>query len=146
MVKSAADFAERNTERTLHATNYGLDWMRDVAEQYIHQSKAATRNILALTRETGDALGEQGSAMRERFAAAAEENISNVFECLHKLARVKDPRELVHIQSEFVSRQAQVLGDQTKEFGHTIMKSASEVTKTTLERPEEKVRSRPDAA
>jgi hypothetical protein len=42
----------------------------------------------------------------------------------------KDPHELAQIQSEFVSRQAQVLGDKTKEFGQTIMQGAGEVTKT----------------
>jgi hypothetical protein len=84
--------------------------------------------------------------MRERSMSAAEESISNVFECLHKLARVKDPHEVVHIQSEFVSRQAQMVGDQAKEFGQTIMKGASAITKTTHERAEEKVRSRAEAA
>jgi hypothetical protein len=146
MVRSATEFAERNTERALHATTYSLDWVRDIAEHYLHQSKAATKTLLVLTRKTGDALEEQGCAMRERSMAAMEESISNAFEFLQKLARVKDPHELVHIQSEFVSRQAQVLGDQTKEFGQNIMKGAGDITKTTLERPEEKIRRRAEAA
>jgi len=59
---------------------------------------------------------------------------------------MKDPQELAQVQSEFVSRQAQVLGDQTKQFGQTIMKGASDVTKTTLDRTEDTVRNRPEAA
>jgi hypothetical protein len=33
---------------------------------------------------------------------------------------MKDPNELAQIQGEFVSRQAQIVGDQTKEFGRAI--------------------------
>jgi hypothetical protein len=38
---------------------------------------------------------------------AAEETLSNTFDFLHKLVRMKDPQELAQLQSEFVSRQAQ---------------------------------------
>jgi hypothetical protein len=58
---------------------------------------------------------------------AAEATLSNTFDFLHRVARMKDPHELAQIQSEFVSRQAQVLGDQTTEFGRTIMQGAGEV-------------------
>ena len=45
-----------------------------------------------------------------------------------------------------MSRQAQIVGDQTKEFGQTIMRGASEVTETTLARTENTMRNRPEAA
>jgi hypothetical protein len=35
---------------------------------------------------------------------AAEETLSNTFDFLHKLVRMKDPQELAQLQSEFVSR------------------------------------------
>lgn len=76
---------------------------------------------------------------------AAEESLSNTFEFLHKLVRMKDPQELAQLQSEFVSRQAQVLGDQAKEFGQTFMQGASEIAKTT-ERTAETIRKRSEAA
>jgi len=75
----------------------------------------------------------------------AEASLSNTFDFLHRLARMKDPHEFAQIQSEFVRRQARVLGDQTKEFGQAIMKG-TEVTKTVLARTEDTVRNRAEAA
>jgi hypothetical protein len=146
MVRSAADFAERNTERAVHAADHGMSWLREIAEQNLNQSKAATESWLIVTRKIVEAFDQQASTIREQSMVAAEETLSNTFDFLHKLSRMKDPHELAQVQSEFVSRQAQVLGDQTKQFGQTIMKGASDVTKTTLDRTEDTVRNRPEAA
>jgi hypothetical protein len=54
MTKSAADFAQRNTERavqvTNQVTNYGMDWVREVAEQNLDQSKASVETLVSATR------------------------------------------------------------------------------------------------
>ena len=145
MTKSAADFTERNTERAVQATNYGMDWLREVAEQSLDQSKASVEGLVIATHKAVDALDQQTSAIRGRSMLAAEESLSNTFEFLRKLVRMKDPQELAQLQSEFVSRQAQVLGDQAKEFGQTFMQGASEIAKTT-ERTAETIRKRSEAA
>jgi hypothetical protein len=59
---------------------------------------------------------------------------------------MKEPHELARLQSEYVSRQAQVLGDQTKELGQLIMQGASEAAKTTIEGTAESSRRRSEAA
>jgi hypothetical protein len=41
MAKGATDFAQQNTERAMQATTHGMNWMREVAEQNLSQSKAA---------------------------------------------------------------------------------------------------------
>jgi hypothetical protein len=146
MARSAADFAEHNTKRAVQATTHGMDWLREMAEHNLNQSKAAAESLLVVTRKAVEAVDQQAFTIRERSMLVAEETLSNTFDFLHKLSRMKDPHELAQIQSEFVSRQAQVLGDQTKEFGQTIMQGASEITKTTLERSEDMSRRRPEAA
>ena len=60
--------------------------------------------------------------------------------------RMKEPHELARLQSEFVSRQAQMLGDHTKGLGQSMMQSASEVAKTTIEGTAESSRRRSEAA
>jgi hypothetical protein len=145
MTKSAADFAERNTERAIQATNYGMDWMREVAEQNLDHSKASVEALVIATRKAVDALDQQRSAILGRTMSAAEETLSNTFDFLHKLVRMKDPQGLAQLQSEFVSRQAQVLADQTKEFGQTLMQGTSEMAKTT-ERTAETIRKLSEAA
>jgi hypothetical protein len=145
MTKSAADFAERNTERAVQVTNYGMDWLREVAEQNLDQSKASAETLMIATRKAVHALDQQTSAVLGRSMSAAEETLSNTFDFLHKLVRMKDPQELAQLQSEFVSRQAQVLADQTKEFGQTLVQGTSELAKTT-ERTAETIRKLSEAA
>ena len=145
MTKSPADFAERNTERAVQATNYGMDWLREVAEQNLDQSKTSVEALVIATRKAVDAFDQQTSVIVGRSMLAAEETLSNTFDFLHKLVRMKDPQELAQLQSEFVSRQAQVLADQTKEFGQTLMQGASEMAKTT-ERTAETIRRQSEAA
>jgi hypothetical protein len=145
MTKSPADFAERNTERAIQATNYGMDWLREVAEQNLDHSKASVEALMIATRKAVDALDQQTSTILGRSMSAAEETLSNTFDFLHKLVRMKDPQGLAQLQSEFVSRQAQVLANQTKEFGQTLMQGASEMAKTT-ERTAETIRKRSEAA
>jgi hypothetical protein len=49
------------------------------------------------------------------------------------MVRVREPQELAQIQSEFVNRQAQVLGDQAKELGRKIMQGAQDIGKAAEE-------------
>jgi len=62
------------------------------------------------------------------------------------LVRMREPQELAQLQSEFVSRQAQVLGDQTKELGQSMMQGADEVANTTMQEVAESSRRRSEAA
>ena len=145
MSKNATDFAERNTERAVQATNYGMDWLREVAEQNLDRSKGSVEALVIATRKAVNALDQQTSVIRGRSMLAAEETLSNTFDFLHKLVRMKDPQQLGQLHNEFVSRQAQVLGDQAKEFGQTLMQGvqgASEITKRTAET----IRKRSEAA
>jgi hypothetical protein len=140
MTKNAADFAERNTERAVQVTNYGMDWLREVAEQNLDQSKASVETLVIATRKAVHALDQQTSAVLGRSMLAAEETLSNTFDFLHKLVRMKDPQELAQLQNEFVSRQAQVLADH-----QTLMQGTSEMAKTT-ERTAETIRKLSEAA
>jgi hypothetical protein len=101
--------------------------------------------LVIATRKTVDALDQQTSAILGRSMSAAEETLSNTFDFLHKLARMKNPQELAQLQREFVSRQAQVLADQTKEFGQPLVQGTSEMAKTT-ERTAETIRKLSEAA
>jgi hypothetical protein len=58
---------------------------------------------------------------------------------------MKEPQEFAQIQTEFVSRQAQLLEDQTKEIGQ-IMRGVQDAAKTTLEETAESSRRRSEAA
>ena len=136
----------KNTERAVQATNYGMNWMREIAEQNLNQSKAALEGLLMITRKAVDDIDHQASVVRERSLLLAEETLSNTFDFAQKLVRMREPQELAQLQSEFVSRQAQVLGDQTKELGQSMMQGADEVANTTMQGVAELSRRRSEAA
>ena len=129
MARSTMDFAQQNTERTVQATN----WMRAIAEQNFNHSKAAFEGLLTVARNAVGNIDQQSSAICEHSIAVAEQTLSNAFDFAHKVIRMKEPQELAQIQSDFVSRQAQVLGDQTKELGQRMMQGVQEVAKATAE-------------
>ena len=90
-------FAQHNTERAVQATN----WMRTMAEQNFNQSKAALEGLLTFTRNALRSVDQQSSALCEHSIAVAEQTLSNAFDFAHKVIRVKEPRELTQIQSDF---------------------------------------------
>jgi hypothetical protein len=146
MAKGPTDFAQQHTERAVQVTNYGMNWMREIAEQNLSQSKVALDGLLMITRKAADGIDQQACALRERSLSLTEETLSNTFNFAQKLMRMKEPHELAQLQSEFVSRQAQMLGDHTKEFGQSIMQGVNDVAKTTIEGTAESSRRRSEAA
>jgi hypothetical protein len=146
MAKGTADFAQQNTERAFQATNYGMNWMREIAEQNLTQSKAAIEGFLMITRKAVDGMDQQSSVICKSSMLFAEETLSNTFDFAQKLVRMREPQELAQIQSDFVSRQAQIVGDQTRELGQRVAEGVNDVTKTTLEGAVESTRRRAEAA
>ena len=127
MAKSTMDFARQSTERAVQAT----DWVRAIAEQNLNQSKAAFEGLLTIARNAVPSVDGQSSAICEHSIAAAEQTLSNACDFAHKVIRIKEPQELVQIQSDFVTRQSQVLGDQAKELGQKMMEGVQEIQKAT---------------
>src|SRR5437016_3022579 len=93
MAKNPTDFAQQNTERAVQATNYGMNWMREIAEQNLNQSKAALEGLLMITRKAVDDIDHQASVVRERSLLLAEETLSNTFDFAQKLVRMREPQD-----------------------------------------------------
>jgi hypothetical protein len=105
--------------------------------------------LLAITRNAFRGVDQQTTAICKHSLSLAEETLSNTFDFANRLVHMKDPQEFAQIQTEFLSRQARLLGDQTKELGQSMVQGASEVTQTTLERTAgtaETLRKRSEAA
>ncbi len=142
MAKDTMDFAQQNTERAMQAAN----WMHAIAEQNLNQTKGAFDSLLAVARNAVRDLDRQTAAICEHSMSFAEETLSNTFDFAHKLMRVKELQELPQIQSEFISKQAQLLGDQTKELRERIVQGAQDAAKAGREVTAETARRRPEAA
>ena len=137
MAKATTDFARQNTEQALQATN----WMRAIAEQNLNQSKAAFDGLLAIARSAVSGVDQQAAFIHDSVLFA-EETLENTFDFAHELVRMKEPQEFPRIQTEFVSRQAQVLAGS----GQRIMQDVNDAAKTTLEEAAESSRRLSEAA
>lgn len=126
------DFTQQNSDRVMQAANLGMNWARELAEQSLNQSKVLFDGLFQVTRKLADEFDDQASAIREQSTSLTEKTLSNTFEFGRKLARLKEPQELVELQSEFISRQSQTVAEQTKELGQKIKKGTSQMTNTAV--------------
>ena len=85
-------------------------------------------------RATG--FNQHSSAVHRGALALAEESFSNVFEFGQKIARVKDPQQFVQAQSDFLSRQAEILASHSKELAQNVAKETNEMTNATVREAE----------
>jgi phasin family protein len=128
----ARDYAEKNAERAMRAASYGMSWLLDMAEQNLEQSRAAFEGYLTTARRAMDSIDHQALDIRERSLSLAETTLANTFDFAHKACRVKDPQELVEVQTDFLGRQAQAVAEQAKELGHSLAQGAEEVAGNTI--------------
>src|SRR5438552_14571234 len=106
MAKSPTmSFSERNPEQAMQVAGYGMDWIREITEQSLNQSRTVVERFLATARKAADSIDHHACEIRERSMSLAAETVSNTFNFAHKVARVREPQELVQLQSEFISRQ-----------------------------------------
>jgi hypothetical protein len=140
------EFAEQTAGRAVQAGTFGVNWMREVAEQSLHQNKVALEGYLTISRNAIDSINRQTSDLGKRSMSLAEETLSNAFDFAHKLVHVKDPQEVAQLHGDFISRQAHVLADEASEVGKTMMRSANEVAETAVRSAAESSRRRSEPA
>lgn len=127
------EFTAQSAGRAAQAANYGVDWMRQLAEQGLDQSKVIFESLLATAHSSAGTIDQQASEIRERSLTLASQSLSNGFDFAHRILRARDPQEVIQLQSEFLSRQAQALADQAKELGQAMVQGAEEVGRQTLD-------------
>jgi hypothetical protein len=130
--QTPGDFAEQSTEHAMQGGLAGFDWMRVVAEQGLNLSKAACEGYLT-TLKTADNFASQAAEIRERSISLAHETLANTFDFANRAVRVKEPREVLRLQTEFLGRQVQTLADRTNELGQIIAQGANAASKTAAE-------------
>ena len=128
MAKDTTEFTQQNSERAMEAVSVSLNWARELAEHNLDQSKVVLDGLFKITRKMTELLDDQASAVRQHSSSLTEKTLSNTFDFGHKLARVREPQEFMELQSEFISRQSQVIADQTKELGQKIMKGTENLS------------------
>jgi phasin family protein len=129
MLKST--MGQQNAEGATQAANYGMDWIRQLMEESLNQTRAIFDGFLTTARKTTDSFDQQAAELRERSMSIATDTLSNSMDFAHRALKVRQPQDLLQLQTEFVSRPAQVIVENSKMFGETIARGASEMGKFT---------------
>ena len=110
--------------------------MRSFAEQSVAQARKAFDGFIQAANQ---AVGQmQGRAAAAHSSAAeiahksmsyAEQSVAATFDFAQKLMHAKDTAELMGLQSEYLSRQMQVLSTQVQDLGQSAAKIVVEAAK-----------------
>ena len=100
----------------MQATNLGMNWALELAEQSLNQSKGVLDGLFNVTRKMTEEFDNQTSAIREHSTSLIEKTLSNTFDFGHKLARLSGPRNSWNFKASSYPRQSQAIADQTKEL------------------------------
>jgi phasin len=105
--------------------------MRAFAEKSVEQARQAFDGFISAAHHAVNAFEGQAQTARkgardvtEKAMTFAEQNIASSFEFAQRLVRAKDLQEVLRLQTDYVQRQVQVLGEQARELGDSTSKAA----------------------
>jgi len=132
MAKDRGNNAREQLDQMTQAAGFGSTLFADMAEQNLKQGIGALDGMLRTVRKAADAFGHQASSIREHSAALLEQSMGNAAELGSRLARSKDPLQWAEAQSEFLSKQAQVMASGAQSLGQALVNSSTEVANVGL--------------
>jgi hypothetical protein len=127
MLKST--LSEQNLEQARWAANLGIDWMRQLTEEGLNQTGAMFDRFINTVRRTADNFDQHAAEVRERSISMATQTLTNSMDFARRAINVREPQELFQLQSEFLSKQAQALAEQSKLFGESVAEGAQQMGK-----------------
>ncbi|MGE5513568.1 MAG: phasin family protein [Bacteroidota bacterium] len=111
--------------------------VRELAERNVEQARSAYNQFLEMARQAQDMVSKSSDAMaqstRELQAKAlryAEQNMAANFAFVSDLARARDLKEYVEIQSRHAQRQMQTYSEQAQDLGRMLAEVAQKVQRT----------------
>jgi hypothetical protein len=103
-----------------------------IVAQSVEQARVAMNNYLQFLEKSMSALPRAETDQTKKWMRYAEQNVAAAFEFVEELTHAKDIQDVARIQTEFVKKQMQTLGEQAKDFGVT----ATKIAEDTLSRPD----------
>ncbi|MGP0091151.1 MAG: phasin family protein [Xanthobacteraceae bacterium] len=111
--------------------------MHAFAEKSVEQARKAFDTFVSAAYGTATAFEGRAAAvrkgsedLRQRAMAFAEQNVASSFDFANRLVNARDLPEIIHVQSEYVKAQMQVLAEQARELGETASQTARNATKS----------------
>ena len=144
MVKSTIH--KQNTEEARQMTNIGMDWARHVTEENIERTASMLDRTITTLGRAADFFDKQASEVRDRSLLMVKETIANSMEFAHRAMHVRDPQELLQLQNEFLSKQAQTLAEHSRHFAQSIAQGVHQIGNVTSQGLREASRTASEAA
>ena len=128
MSKNRRNNGQEQLNQMAHTAGLGSAWVAQMTEQNV----SALDGMLGSVRRVADSFGYQASSIREHSAALVEQSMENVAEFGSKLARTRHPLEWAEVQSEFLSKQAQVIASGVQGLGEALVNGSNDVANAGL--------------
>jgi phasin len=105
--------------------------VREMAERNIEQARAAYTQLMDMAKQAQDMVAKSSGAMatstleiQTRTMRYAQENISASFALAMELARARDVKDYMEIQTRFAQRQIKSYTEQAQELGRLMSEIA----------------------
>ena len=107
------------------------DTVREMAERNVEQARMAYGQFIDMARQAQDVVAKSSEAMAKsardiqvQALRYAEENIDASFKFASDLARARDLKEYVEIQTRYAQRQMQSYTEQAQDLGRMLSEVA----------------------
>lgn len=114
------------------------DAVRELAERNVEQARTAYQQFLDMARQAQDMVTKSQGAMtagaldiQTRALRFAEKNIDESFNFASELARARDLKQYMEIQSRYAQRQMQTYAEQAQELGRMMAETAQKAQPKT---------------
>jgi phasin family protein len=126
-----------SNQQSSESAMQAMEWMRNMADQLLNHSKTMWESSFTTARHAFEEVEQQASEIRGRLLSLTEATLANSFEFAQKVVQARGPQELLQLESEFISRQAQLITEQSKRLSESAMRGAQEVGSMASQRVEE---------
>ncbi|MBO0345795.1 phasin [Roseibium sp. CAU 1637] len=116
------------------------DQMRDFADKSVDQARKAFDDFMSMTQKAvanveGSASVAQSGAtdVNKKTLSYAEEHVDAAFKFAQQMVRAKDVDEVVSLQRDYMRKQMESLGEQTRDLSATATKAAKKASDAAKE-------------
>ena len=113
------------------------DSVRELAQRNVDQARAAYSQFLDMARQAQDVVSKSSATVaqgardiQERALKYAEQNADASFAFASDLARARDLKEYLEIQTRYAQRQMQTYAQQAQELGRLITEATQRAQQT----------------
>jgi phasin len=105
--------------------------VRQMAERNVDQARSAYNQFMDMARQTQNMVAKASGSMAEtaleiqsRALRYAEQNMDAGFQCASELARARDLKEYLEIQTRHAQKQMQAYAQQAQDLGRMLAEAA----------------------